>query len=347
MNRRHRGFHLLLAVCLTVPALAQAATVTVVTGRIRTRALHETLTAYGKVIADPAEVRTVSTLEMGRLTRLDVTLGDKVRKGQVLLQITPTPQAHNAWLKARHGVASARAKWVQTRDLFKQKLATRADLAAARQQYDNARADLQSLRQQGAAGRTLKIRAPHDAIVTRVQVQPDAVVQAGQPLLELGDAQHLQVRLGLEPEDAARVHSGNAVTLSTVFGDRGHTLDARISRIQGMVDPATHLVDALVDLDGKNARNLTIGSWLQGKVRVRTVKQLSVPHSAVLSDGGGDYLFTVEHGQAHKVRVKVVLRTAHWTAVASPKLHAGDAVVTTGNYELSDGMKVRPSGGHR
>jgi len=350
MNHCRRPCRRVLALALPllfVSLLAHAGSVAVVTGKLRQRSLQETFTAYGKVIANPADVRTVSTLAMGRVTRLDVTLGEKVDKGQVLVEITPTPQAHNAWLKARHAVASAKARWVQTRDLFKQKLVTHADLAAARQQYDNARADLQALRDQGASGRRLKVRAPHAAIVTRVQVQPDAVVQAGQPLLELGDSAHLQVRLGLEPEDASHVQPGAPVALSAVFGDRRPTIEAKIARVQGMVDPATHLVDALVDLDGKHARHLAIGSWLQGKVQVRKVHALSVPHSAVLSDSDGSYLFILDHGQAHKVRVKVLLRTTHWTAVAGPKLHAGSTVVTRGNYELSDGMKVHPSGGHR
>lgn len=344
MNMHFRRFTPVFILAVAMPLLAHAVSVQVVTRKLHQRTLHEKLTAYGKVIANPAAVRTVSTLEMGRVTRLDVTLGEKVAKGQVLLEITPTPQAHNAWLKARHAVASARAKWVQTRDLFKQKLATRAALATARQQYDNARSDLQSLREQGAAGRRLKVRAPHAAIVTRVQVQPDAVVQAGQPLLELGNADRLRIRLGLEPEDASRVHRGDPVTLSTVFGNAGHTISARVSRIQGMVDPATHLVDALVDLDGKNARGLTIGSWLVGRLRVRTLKQWSVPHDAVLSDAGGSYLYTVAHGKARKIHVRVLLQTPRWTAVASPKLHDGDAVVVTGNYELDDGMPVQASG---
>lgn len=334
----------LIAATLAIPLLVHAGTVAVVTTRLSQHSLDESLTAYGKVIANPAQVRTISTLEMGRITRLDVTLGEKVHKGQVLVEITPTPQAHNAWLKARHAVASAHAKWSQVRELFRQKLATRADLAAARQQYDNARADLQSLREQGASGRLLKVHAPHAAIVTKVQVQPDAVVQAGQPLLELGDSDHLRVRLGLEPEDASRVHSGNRVTLSTVFGSQQHVIHARVDRIQGMVDPSTHLVDALVNLDGANARGLTIGSWLVGKLHVRTLKRLSVPRSAVLSDAGGHYLYTVEKGHARKVKVKVLLQTPQWTAVASPDLHAGVSVVVTGNYELSDGDKVRATG---
>ena len=346
MKFPYRRHGLALLAGLLVPAVTLAASVAVVTRPLHKRNLQEDITAYGKVIADPAEVRTISTLEMGRVTRLDVTLGEKVARGQVLLEITPTPQAHNAWMKARHALASAHAKWVQTRDLYRQRLATRADLAAARQQYDNAKADLQSLRAQGASGRMRKVRAPHAAIVTKVQVQPDAVVQAGQPLLELGDSDHLRVRLGLEPEDASRVDTGDGVTLSSVFGDQGRKINAKVNRIQGMVDPTTHLVDALVDLDGKNAQGLTIGSWLVGKVHVRTLDPWSVPRSAVLSDAGGDYLYIVEKGHARRIKVDVLLQTARWTAVASPQLHAGEAVVVSGNYELSDGDAVRETGAH-
>lgn len=344
MRFRSRTLTALLSLPLASVALAGTPSAAIRTAPIQQRVLHETLTVYGKVTANPRDVQTVSALDMGRVTRLQASLGERVAKGQVLLQITPTPQARSAWLKARHALDSARTNLQQTRDLVQQKLATRSDLAQAKQRYQDAEAALQALQQQGSSSGRHPLRAPRAAIVTKVQVQPDAVVQPGQPLLELGDAGHLRVRLGLEPEDASRVKPGLPVTLQTVFGGSSRSIAATVTRVQGMVDPSTRLVDALVDLDGSKTHGLTIGSWLRGRLQVRTVKQLAVPHAAVLSDNQGSYVFVVAKGKAHMVRVKVPLRTPHWTAVSSPALHAGEDVVVSGNYELEDGMAVRPAG---
>ncbi|NII11110.1 efflux RND transporter periplasmic adaptor subunit [Oleiagrimonas sp. C23AA] len=334
----------LLALALATP-IAHAASASVKTAQILPRTLHDQVEVYGQVIPDPAYTRTISALEAGRVAQVNASMGEHVEKGSLLLKLAPTPKTHTAWLKARHAVDSAHAKWLQTRDLFKRKLATKADLAAALQQYRNAKSDLQALKDQGATQGPLSITAKQASIVTQIQAQPGAVVQMGQPLVTLSDTSHVRVRLGLQPEQAQRVHAGQSVTLTPVFGDGSTPVQAKVSRVQGMVDPRTRLIDVLVDLSGRPAHQLLMGSWLKGQLQVQTLHHLSVPHSAVLNGAHGPYLFVVRNGKAHRINVKVLLTTPRWSAVQSPDLRKGQNVVVTGNYELTEGMTVRMAGG--
>jgi RND family efflux transporter MFP subunit len=309
------------------------------------RSLDEQLTVYGKVEADPERLRALTTLSSGEVRKLYVGLGQRVAVGQPLLELATAPQARMVWTQARGRVDSARIQLQQTQDLFNEQLATRADLANARQALSNATAELAALRAQGAQHVTQVLRAAEAAVVTQLDAAPGALVQPGQPLLMLGALGHVWVRLGLEPEDAARIVSGMPVTLTPVFG--GAPLAARIAQVHAVINPATHLVDAVVKLEGGAAAAQIPGAWMRGVIRLRAARVLAVPRSAVLDDAQGHYVFVIERGHARRVAAHVGLEQDGWVAVQGA-LAPGAQVVSAGNYELSDGMAVRiASGGAR
>ncbi len=344
----HRPHRLLPLFLLAAAGLARAGgtapapSVLAQVAPVQQRTLEETLTVYGKVEPDPERLHALTTLSAGEVSRLYVGLGQRVASGQPLLALATAPQARMAYAQARARVDSARTQLAQTRDLFGEQLATRADLANAQQVLRNAQAELASLQAQGAAAAARVLRAPEAAVVTQLDVTPGALVQPGQPLLMLGAQDHVWVRLGLEPEDAARVRPGMAVRLVPVFG--GRTTAGRIAQVHAVINPATHLVDAVVRLRGAAAIALVPGSWMRGVIRVRVQRALAVPRGAVLSDAQGDYVFVAERGHARRVAVRTGIEHGGWIEVRGA-LRVGQPVVIAGNYELHDGMAVRIAAG--
>lgn len=335
-----------LAACL-LPLLAAAAPTTaprvqVTTAPATLRTLAEDITVYGKVEPDPERLRALTTLRPGEITRLWVGLGQRVAAGQRLLEIATAPQARMAYTQAQGKVASARIQLQQNEDLFKQQLSTRGDLANARQALANAEAELKALERQGASRSSDVLSAPEAAVVTQLNVAPGAQVQAGQPLLMLGAQRHVWVRLGIEPEEVARVRNGMPVRLMPVFG--GAAIDAHIAQVHAVVNPATHLVDAVVRLQGDAAGGMVPGSWMRGDIRLHSARTLAVLRSAVLTDRDGSYVFRVRDGRARRVAVTTGIEAGGWIAVRGA-LGAGDVIVTSGNYELNDGMPVQQYAG--
>lgn len=312
--------------------------------RITQQRLSDQLTVYGKVGNDPAHERSLTSLHSGLVERLMVAPGQHVTKGQQLLSLASSPQARMAYAQAQSTLAGAQAQLKQTENLFKESLVTHADLAAAQQHLAIAKAGLHAVEAQGAGQSSQLLRASEAGTVTQVNVSPGSLVQPGQTLLTLSSPTHLWVRLGIEPEEASKVHPGTPVELRSVFGT--DVVHADVAQMHTVIDPATHLIDAVVDLKGKDAIGLVPGSWMRGSIRVGTRTGLAVPRSAVLSDDNGSYVFIIKRGHAIRVVVQTGLESAGLIAV-SGALHEGDFVVTSGNYELTDGMAVRLAKGPR
>ncbi|WP_329742194.1 efflux RND transporter periplasmic adaptor subunit [Dyella sp. A6] len=306
--------------------------------RIVQQPLHDRLTVYGRVASDPAHVHSLTSLHSGIVERTMVTPGQQVTKGQPLLALASSPQAQMAYAQARSKLTSAQAQLKQSEALYRESLVTHADLAAARQNLNDAKAGLAAIEAQGTGHATQLLRASEAGTISRVDVSPGALVQPGQPLLTLSAQTHLWIRLGVEPEEAAKVHTGAPVDLRAVFGSS--VVHAKVAQVNNVIDPATHLVDAVVELDGKDTAGLVPGSWMRGVIRLGTQAGLAVPRSAVLSEHGQSYVFIIQHGHATRVNVHTGLESAGLVAIAGA-VHEGDMVVTSGNYELTDGMAVR------
>lgn len=334
---------LALSLLLATPVLwaANQPTVQVRVAAVKQHTLQERITAFGVVRPNPESQTTKDANYTAFVTRVDVTLGQPVKKGEALLELRTAPSARAQYLSAQASVRYARQELVRKRQLLKQKLATHADVDAAEKALQTAEASFAAQQALGTGEKTRVIKAPFTGIVSQLPVKPGNEVQAGTQLFQLAKRDSLEVALGIEPDEVSRVHRGMPVRVMPLFG-AGQGVQTSVSQVNAVVDPSTRLVDVIVRLQGNEAKPFLPGMRVQGTLTIASTQTLAVPRSAVLHDANGDYLFIVSGGKAHRVNVRPGLEN-HGMIGVSGDLKAGDRVVVTGNYELSDGMVVRPA----
>ncbi len=316
-----------------------AASALVTTAPVVRQEVARTLRAYGVLDADPEQVQSVSLPRAGIIDRIAVHLGQRVRQGDVLLDVVTAPDARSQYLQARSAVDYAQRELERQQRLLSEQLTTHAQVDAAAQNLADARATLEALRQRGQDRERETLRAPRAGIVTRLDVSPGQRVPADTTALQLAAQQRLIARLGIEPEDLDAIVPGTAVTVTPVFVP-GVTIDARVRSVHAMIDPATHLVEVLAAIPPAAGAKLVLGSRVTGSFHLTRHEALTVPRSAVLADADGAYIFIVRGGKAQRVAVKTGIDTGDVVEV-NGQLNTGDRVVRSGNYELEDGMAVR------
>ena len=321
------------------PALAQTASVLVSTVAVTEQEVSETLTTYGVLDPDPDEVLSLSLPHAGLINRVWVRLGQRVKSGDKLLEVVTAPDAHMQYLQARSAVDYARRELQHQQRLLSDQLATRAQVDAARKNLLDAQATLEALRERGMDVAAETLRAPRDGIITRLDVSQGQRVQADSAAMLIAAEQRLIARLGVEPEDLASVPAGAPVTVQSVFVP-GVSVESRVREIHAMIDPGTHLVEVLVPIPEQHVDQLVLGSRVQGRIQLSSYQALVVPRSAVLGRGANAHVFIVSKGRAKRVSVQAGAEAGNGIAVRG-ELAAGDKVVVSGNYELSDGMAVR------
>lgn len=223
--------------------------------------------------------------------------------------------------------------------------AARATLHAAGADLAAARAALTGSSPGAPGGEAVDVRAPTAGRVLRVLEQSERVVQAGTPLVELGDADGLEVVVDVLSEDAVRIEPGNAVRFEQWGGDQ--ILHGRVRLVEpdaftevSALGVEEQRVNVLADLfDPPPA--LGSGYRVEAHVVVWTGEHvLTVPTSALFQQNGAWTVFAVENGKATPRTVRIGHRSAEAAEVLEG-VREGEEVILFPSDQIEGGIRVR------
>jgi HlyD family secretion protein len=199
----------------------------------------------------------------------------------------------------------------------------------------------------GRVSEVLQLRSPVDGVVLRVFEESAGVVQAGQPLLEIGDPSRLEVVVDVLTTEAVAVKPGQPAALVRWGG--GDTLHGRVRVIEpsaftkrsalGVEEQRVNVVIEL--LDPPEARTgLADGYRVEAKIEVASADDVArLPASALFRDGDAWATYVVRDGVANTVHVELGLRGTDVVEVRSG-LAVGEQVIVHPGSAISSGTKV-------
>jgi RND family efflux transporter MFP subunit len=289
----------------------------------------------------------------GRLARVNVSVGDRVRAGAPLAEldvVEAAAQASAAEAQMRAAEASlAMAEDAERRTLplvqngsFAEASGVQASSqrALAVAQRDGARAQLELAR---AALGNHRLVAPFAGTVTRAPSGVGAVVAPGQSLFEVVDTSTLELSTTVTEDDASLLEEGAPIHVATETG----TVTGRVTAILATLDARTRRVPVVAEFDnapakGSSAAPLRAGAFVRAWVATRQpIAVLRVPH-AVLRAGSRDEAFAVNPATS-------VLEARHIVYAISPDgsllvrqgLRPDDQLVLAPIAEAKAGERVR------
>jgi HlyD family secretion protein len=231
----------------------------------------------------------------------------------------------------------------------KAKLATAvAALHMRAHELEQARSRLLTRREMAKRGgdcECVRVTAPVDGKVLRVIRKSAGIVEAGAPLMEIGDPRDLEIVVDLLSEDAVKVASG-ARAIITGWG--GPALNAMVRRVEpfGRTEVSAlgieeQRVDVVLDLADLPAKWNRLGHGFRVDVGIVLFDEtvLTLPLGALFRHGGGWAVFKVVDGRAKLQPVEIGMRN-DLTAGISGGLEAGDRVVLYPGETIADGTAI-------
>jgi len=303
--------------------------------------IKEILVVYGTVVSALGKTETFSVPFECQVQSVFVTAGQVADANSALVAITPSPDTRLSLAQARSERDTAREDLALVQQRLKMKLATQQNLVSAKQKLQAAELKVTSMKDRGIDGRKI-IRARSKGLISRIDVEPGQIVAAGTTLVEMIGRHQISVRLGIEHEDIGALQPGQPVELYPVNAPEKRATQGEIALITQRVNPQTRLVDVFVTPHDGIA--LMLNEYLESHVVLASDSGFVVPRSAVLSQEGNHIVYTVRQDRAIRHVVNIGLETPDQVQILGDGLREGDRVVTTGNYELSEGMAVMVEG---
>ena len=250
---------------------------------------------------------------------------------------------------AREGIASKErldAAERQVRTLEEALRSAEFTIRTTEHQVEVARAGL-SQASGSSKSATIDVRSPVDGVVLRRLQESETVVQAGQPLLEIGNVSHLEIVSDFLSNDAVRIEPGDAVLVERWGGDQPLTGRVRMVEPYGFMKVSAlgveeQRVNVIIDFDDpKQASELGDGYRVEVNVIVwERENVVKAPTSALFRQGDGWAVFRVEGSRARRTPVTVGQRSALQAEIRSG-LSPGDRVIVFPSGDVEDGAAVQ------
>ena len=318
-----------------------------VTTRPATRGtIRPVVVATGMVKPATGAELLVSAPQSARIAEMPKGVGDRVRKGDLLVRFdvpsldADASERRSALASAEARLTTARAAEQRIRLLYQRGIAARKELEDAERELTDAEAAVAAAKTARTAAASLAgrqvVRAPFAGVVAARGHNPGDLVDASaaDPILRLVDPSRLQVEAAVPLADLSRVVVGNP---ATVVGPGAFPPErATVLSRPAAVDPAT--AAATVRLTFAAPTQLPAGTPVQVEIQGQPdAGVVLVPAAALVQEGTRSYLFAVDaQAKAHRRPVRVGIVAGGQAEILSG-VAPGEAVVVSGQNALPDG----------
>ena len=209
----------------------------IVTTALPSGSNQDGITISGQITA--AQTAQISTRMMGTITQVLVKVGDRVRKGQLLVTLNSQDllarkaQVNAAIAEAEANVRNAKKDFDRFTNLFEKQSASAKELDNMTLQYQSAVARLDAAKQMrnevDAQMAYTHLTAPFDGLVTQKLGDIGSLANPGMPILTLEQAGQLQVTASVSETDIQSIQKGSRAKIE--IRSIGRTFTAPISEV--------------------------------------------------------------------------------------------------------------------
>jgi membrane fusion protein, multidrug efflux system len=329
----------------SVKSVEKPAEVEVQVARTEMRATPRYLLATGELKAD--KEASVAADASGKVVSTTLERGMTVEKGQVLFQLDDRTaklnlresQASLELAKCQYELACrdmernkplAEARAIAASDL--QKFEADQKARAADLQLAQARLDMASKTLEDAS-----IRAPFSGQIFDRLVEVGEYVRSDTAVAKLIDSRTLRLLINIPESLVGNIRQDQEVLFS-VSAYSGKEFSGKVRHISPSVRNATRdmPVEVIVDNAGGELRP---GFFVSAKVRLSDVQSLSIPKSAVRTQGTGGKVYVVQDKKIVEKLVVLGERTDAWVEIKQG-LSEKDEVVISPSSDVADGVLV-------
>ncbi|MCL6561149.1 MAG: efflux RND transporter periplasmic adaptor subunit, partial [Firmicutes bacterium] len=322
--------------------------------------LTHTLSATGEIIA-AADVNVMPKVT-GRVEKVLVKVGDKVRQGQALLQLEGNETRHALeqaeaglelaqanWERARQALKDAEINFERSKILYDAQAIAKSQLEQAESALVTAQSNLKvaaaQLKQAQATLHTTQdnynnasLTSPIDGVVAGIHVDPGDTVTPQAPAVTVVQLANPKVKVYVSENVVSSVKLG--ATVPVAINALHKTVNGTVLSVAPRADAATRAFAVEIQLPNEQGE---IKPGMVARLNLSTGTSagvLALPVDAVLEREGRYYVFIVEDGKAKEISVQVGVTSGDLVEIKNG-LKIGQTVIVKGNRLVADGQKVK------
>jgi len=284
---------------------------------------------------EPVQKLTFMAEKPGKITRILVKEGSRVRKGQTLA-IVRSDMINIGLETAKAVYENAKNDYNRFENAFKTGGVTQQQVAQMKLRMETTEANYKNAK---IGVSDVNIKAPINGVINKKFIEVGAILAAmpPTPLFQIVNTSKLKLKVTVNELQVSTLKVGDFVKITTtVYPNKD--FKGKISFIASMADASLNFP---IEIEIENDATAAIKAGMYGIANFTTKKQqmLTVPRNAYIGSVNENEIFVVENGIA-KLRKVVSGKILGNKVQILSGLKEGEQVVTTGQINLKDGSKI-------
>ena len=296
------------------------------------------------------EFANISTRVMGNITKIYVKVGDKVRKGQLLISINNTDleakkaQANAGVSQAEAGFNIAEKDYERFKKLFEQNSASQKEFDDVNARYQISKSQVEAAKQMQNEINALlaysNIKAPFSGIITSKTINEGDMANPGVPLISL-EAPGKYVATAMVPETEI-VHVKKGTKVNVYIKSKDKSLAGVVSEVS--ISSQNTGGQYLVKINLKNDKNIKLFSGMfvstNFPLKNEINNNITVPKSALIHQGQLIGIYTVSQSNTAILRWLKIGKNLGDTVEVLTGLCKDEKYIVSAEGKLYNGVKL-------
>lgn len=318
------------------------------TGNTVVQEMSHIVTGNGFMELPPENMATISLPISGRIVKVFVTIGDKVKKGQTLAEVEHPEfiQLQKDYLESKSNYTASKAEYERIQDLAKDNISSAKQLQEAQNKYETAKANYEAAKaslaliqvnpetidQKGVQNR-FAIKSPIDGSVTATSLNIGKSVSPGESLFDIINKSHMHVNLQIFENDLPHIALGDRVEFNLI-SHPDQKFDAQIQYIGEKVDPENRSVEIIAHiLQPQDV--FKEGMYVNGAIHTQKRTVSTLPETALINRDNQWFAFIKKGNSFEEIKVQKGAEMNGLVEILNPQDFPNDnSVVTKGAYYI-------------
>ncbi|NLO41969.1 MAG: efflux RND transporter periplasmic adaptor subunit [Bacteroidales bacterium] len=272
-------------------------------------------------------INNIAPTVPGRIDKIYVEIGDRVAKGQLLIQMD-----ENNLKQAKAQLDNLELTFKRIDELYKVGGVSKAEWDAQKTNLEVTRTSYKNLKE------NTQLISPISGIIT-ARNYDNGDIYAGNPLLQVQQIKPVKLLINVSEKQYTKISKGMEVKVVVdIYGDE--EFNGKVSLVYPTIDPRTHTFPVEINIANANEK-IRPGMYARVIVDMGSQEHVVVPDvSIVKQQGSGDrYVYVYKDGKVSYNKVKIGRRLGDSYELISG-VNDGDQVAITGLARLNNGMEV-------
>lgn len=315
--------------------------------QVTSQPIVEKLHLTGSVETNPDRVLNFISLVSGIITNTYFSIGDEVKKGQVLAELNSTEltsmQSEQRALTSQLRVATKKLE--STKSMYEGGISSEKDLLEAQSELDVLQTELERVTQNlslfspSEERGVFQIKSPVTGIITEKNIAGGTQISSeGEPLFRISNLQEIWVMANVYASNVALIQRGMKAEISAMsYPDM--QLEGEISVISQVLDSESKVLKARIVLDNQNLQ-LKPGMLVDVYVATEsTGNAVAVPLDHLIFDSNQYFALVYRNDCSIETRRIDFLSKNSGVAYVAAGLIEGEQIISTNNLLIYEQLK--------